>query len=228
MLRFTFLAVNLIVPGSGLAALGHFRLAFVTQLSLMATVAVLCWSRLVFEPIGILLGLIVIAIVYLVSSASCLILKHQARISIQIYATIFVLVSLACLAAGFVVKDKIFGVHIFFVPSMSMYPALKPGEFILIDTWAYRNADPKIDDVVVFKHNATGQWLVKRVAKWPDGNLLQNGHWYLLGDNPRQSSDSRDFGGVETAAIIGKARVALASYDGDRFIFSESYPQVIH
>lgn len=67
------------------------------------------------------------------------------------------------------------------------------------------------------------QWLVKRIATWPDGNLQQNSLWYLLGDNPGQSGDSRYFGGVKSHSIIGKVELVLVEIDRDKLPINRSF-----
>jgi signal peptidase I len=88
---------------------------------------------------------------------------------------LFITTSSVLFITGFIYKDTWLGVHIYFVPSMSMHPTLKPGEFILLDTWAYQEIKPQLDDVVVFQQGPINEenehWLVKRISNWPDGKL---------------------------------------------------------
>ena len=54
------------------------------------------------------------------------------------------------MAMGFVFKDRWLGIHLYFIPSPSMVPALFPGDIILVDTWAYKNHAPQLGDIVIF------------------------------------------------------------------------------
>jgi len=131
---------------------------------------------------------------------------------------LFISTSLLGLTLGYLYKDTWLGVHIYFVPSMSMYPTLKPGQFILVDTWLYINEPIRLGDVVVFKQKkASGRqqtsWLVKRIANWPEGEIEQNGLFYVLGDNSSASHDSRRFGGIKQESIVGKVNVVLLAID---------------
>jgi phage repressor protein C with HTH and peptisase S24 domain len=74
-----------------------------------------------------------------------------------------------------------------------MKPALKAGQLI-IATGIFKDVRP--GDVVVIKHD--GKEKIKRIAK------LEDGHVYVLGDNPESSTDSRDFGWLTTAHIEAK------------------------
>lgn len=134
---------------------------------------------------------------------------------------------MGALITGFKTKDRWLGVHIYFVPSMSMHPTLSPGDFILLDTWAYRSASPQQGDVVVFKY-LNQLRLVKRISVWPDGQLQLNGLWYLLGENQQASQDSRSFGGIRSDQIIGKVKLVLLGIDQQHQFVQGRYFKTIH
>jgi nickel-type superoxide dismutase maturation protease len=79
----------------------------------------------------------------------------------------------------------------------SMQPALLPGDRILVLTWA----PPRRNDVIVFRDpEARATLTVKRVqALTVDGALI------VRGDNPNVSRDSRHFGPVPRALVVGRA-----------------------
>jgi signal peptidase I len=104
-----------------------------------------------------------------------------------------------------------------------MNPTLKPGEFILVDTWAYQPQGPQEKDIVVFQQHNTQQWLVKRIATWPNGALIMDGRYYLLGDNASVSHDSRYFGGIPQALIIGKVKLVLVGITHKHQLVDNSY-----
>jgi len=72
-----------------------------------------------------------------------------------------------------------------------MYPTLEKGQLVLIR----RRSILKVNDIIVFVHN--GAEKVKRITGI-EGNFL-----YVLGDNPRYSTDSRHYGYVSRDAVIG-------------------------
>lgn len=87
--------------------------------------------------------------------------------------------------------------HKYICEGPSMNPTLKDGEVVLVD----KKAEIKIGDIVVARHPfEIGTEVVKRVERIND-----KGHYFLVGDNPEQSSDSRDYGAVTKDYIIGKA-----------------------
>jgi signal peptidase I len=153
------------------------------------------------------------------------------------------------------------------VPSESMLPTFSVGQMISVDTGAYSNATPKVDDIVVVRPPegavnpgngqscgvavAPGQLcsqptpqesqvkFIKRVAAGPgdtisirEGHVILNGklqaetfirpcapsdnctysspikipagYWFVIGDNRGASDDSRFWGPVPTAWIVGK------------------------
>ena len=86
------------------------------------------------------------------------------------------------------------------VVGRSMLPLLKPGEEILIDSYIYRKSSPQINDLVVTIHpyqpNIT---IVKRIV-----SIEKDGKYFLLGDNQRESIDSRHWGSIERSKILAK------------------------
>jgi len=78
------------------------------------------------------------------------------------------------------------------VTGESMYPTLEKGQWVLV-----RLSDKiAVDDIVMFVHS--GAEKVKRVMGI-EGDFI-----YVLGDNPRYSTDSRHYGYVKRHAIVGR------------------------
>ena len=213
--KFIAVCINLAVPGSGLVALGQFRFAFISQVCLIISVCILCWSRLIFEPIAIQGTLVVIGLIYVISTGLCFRSTPSPSKPLQrITCTLlFVIISSLIFTAGYIYKHQWLGIHIYFVPSMSMHPTLKPGQFILVDTWAYQQQPPQKNDVVVFEHDTESLWLVKRISNWPDGQFQLRGLFYVLGDNQGASRDSRIFGGIKQEQIVGEVKLVLLGID---------------
>lgn len=91
------------------------------------------------------------------------------------------------------------------VDGPSMEPAYRAGDRVLVNRRAYRKGGPRPGDVVVLRDpEHPARFLLKRVAAPPDG-MVADGTVYVLGDNEAQSRDSRAFGRVPRAAIVGKA-----------------------
>lgn len=79
----------------------------------------------------------------------------------------------------------------------SMLPNLKNGDGILIDA----DAKISIGDIILAKHPFKKSVIIlKRLAE-----IDQNGNYFLVGDNPSESSDSRTFGALSAKHILGKA-----------------------
>ncbi|MBE7386237.1 MAG: nickel-type superoxide dismutase maturation protease [Leptolyngbya sp. SIO1E4] len=88
----------------------------------------------------------------------------------------------------------------FRVTGHSMTPLLRPGNEVLIDPTAYTHTLPTPGDIVVAAHpQQPALRIIKRVEfVEPDGRC------YLKGANPDASSDSRQFGLVPQAQVMGK------------------------
>ena len=79
-----------------------------------------------------------------------------------------------------------------------MLPTLKPGQDVLVFNWVYLFSKPKIGDMVVIKVDV--REMVKRISKINDRQKMI----YVLGDNEKESTDSRKFGLIDKSQIIGK------------------------
>ncbi len=83
----------------------------------------------------------------------------------------------------------------FCVSGNSMLPCLKNGDEVIIKP----KAKLKIGDIVLANHPyKTSVKIVKRVS-----GIDENGRFFLLGDNPEESTDSRTFGPISADKILG-------------------------
>ena len=96
-----------------------------------------------------------------------------------------------------------------------MAPALAPGDWAL----AVPLRHPEVGDVVVVEHpDRPGYEMVKRVVGAPGDRVgertLGAGEWWVEGDFPEASTDSRQFGPIVRDAL--KAKVVLVYWPKDR------------
>ena len=84
-----------------------------------------------------------------------------------------------------------------------MLPALKPGDRVIATP--YRGEQLQSGAVVVVTHPGQRQLLIKRLS------APCNGGWWVLGDNPASSSDSRQFGSVAATTIRAIATAVVPS-----------------
>lgn len=77
-----------------------------------------------------------------------------------------------------------------------MLPTLKSGQDVLCFNWAYFFTKPKKGDIVVIRHE--GKDMIKRIHYCRDHDIN------VLGDNEKESTDSRKFGPIQKSQIIGK------------------------
>jgi signal peptidase I len=129
------------------------------------------------------------------------------------------------------------------VKGWSMEPTLVHGERVFFDRLAFGVRDPERGDVVLARHPARpGIRMIKRVGAvpgdevvlespedlrqappLPEGNEEQKGEprtlgddeYLLLGDNPYESTDSRELGSVRRRDIL--ARAWLVYWPPDRW-----------
>ena len=104
-----------------------------------------------------------------------------------------------------------------------MYPTLRDGERVVVDTTACRKAPPAVGDVVLARHPfMRDTWMINRIVGGAAAPPLTpcrrhrcsttrrvgapaHGRYVLQGDNPVESSDSRSFGPVPLRNILGRA-----------------------
>lgn len=206
--------LNLLLPGAGFAYRGRLGLGLLFQLGFYLGLAVLVLSRLILQPAG-WYALAALALCVVIVSVACGLALSKTAGSLKkrlLSLAAFILLSAACMALALVCKQTLLGIQVYFVPSPSMTPTLQPGDFILMDTWAYTRQPPATGDIVVFQQGEDFA-VVKRSANWPGTeSAVREGHLYVLGDNPDLSTDSRKLGGIDLSKVNGRVHLKLVSW----------------
>ena len=81
-----------------------------------------------------------------------------------------------------------------------MAPTFREGDNVLVSSIPYFFSNPKVGDIVILKRE---KYIIKRITK------MRNGKFFLVGDNKKESTDSRNFGWVSEKEILGKVIVKL-------------------
>ena len=93
----------------------------------------------------------------------------------------------------------------FRVEDDSMRPALEPGDYVLVNRWAYKFRPPAKGDVVVVRDPQVPQrFLIKRISEVSDPERIR-----VVGDNSARSRDSRAFGAINRGDVVGKVWIRL-------------------
>ena len=79
-----------------------------------------------------------------------------------------------------------------------MQPTLEPGDRVLVRRLGRKPALSLGSVVVTWHPQRSKLRLIKRLSRWDSTGL------WLLGDNPGESTDSRQFGAVPTNLLIGE------------------------
>lgn len=153
--------------------------------------------------------------------------KHDKKIFIakQLNLTLAVLV----LPILFFFKIEILGIDLYLIQANSMQPTLKPFDVVVVNIDKEREYIRK--DIVVFSEpSLPSVTYIKRAIGIPGDKLrissakyelinastpysealtpnitVTDNHYYMLGDNMKQSRDSRHFGPVDHSNVKGKA-----------------------
>ena len=100
----------------------------------------------------------------------------------------------------------------------SMAPVLNPGQLVMVSQGAYESRAPRRDEIVAARPaSLEGKAVVKRIVGLPRERLqagdkewqLDEEQFFLLGDQPEYSLDSRIFGPVTRKELIGPVRLRL-------------------
>ncbi len=83
----------------------------------------------------------------------------------------------------------------FKIEGSSMSPTFESGDVVLVNRLSYLFGKPKIGDLVVLRKN---KYIIKRISK------IKENQFFVIGDNERESTDSRSFGWIKKKEIIGK------------------------
>lgn len=215
LLRVGATLLNFIVPGAGLALLGHIRKAWLCYLQFLLVPAWIVLERKLLQPEGWLV--IAVAMAMTISIAVVLGLSVKAKTTqpqkISWHLSSLLVGGLMLMASVLNYREELLGIQLYFIPSPSMTPTLLPGDFILVDTWAYREKAPLSGDIVVFQQSDT-MFVIKRCARWPGSSaVIRDNQLYVLGDNPQASFDSRRLGGIDLQRIKGRALYRIAHWD---------------
>ncbi|MFQ5873645.1 MAG: signal peptidase I, partial [Dehalococcoidia bacterium] len=101
------------------------------------------------------------------------------------------------------------------VRGLSMYPTLKPGEYLLFDRLAYRGSLPTQGDIVLADHPMHKRFpLIKRVVAVPGDTVESSGDRFLVNGEPYESPGLPDQGAVSTDSddrwVLGVGEYFLA------------------
>jgi signal peptidase I len=89
----------------------------------------------------------------------------------------------------------------FAVEGPSMTPTLRDGDRLIVDLLSYRRHPPRIGEVILVLGPGDLP-LVKRVGAPPWGT--PSDRVWVVGDNPAESSDSREFGALPESRVRGR------------------------
>lgn len=91
--------------------------------------------------------------------------------------------------------------EIFEIEGESMSPTLIEGDLALINY----QAEIKEGDIILAHHPLEeSSKLIRRVSK-----ITPKGKYFLVGDNPAKSTDSRNFGEIPATDILGKVEAKI-------------------
>ncbi|NRB41742.1 MAG: signal peptidase I [Pseudomonadales bacterium] len=229
MLKITLLTFCLLIPGGSLWLSQYRTLALGVPIFGLIWVTLICCSRWIIEPTGfssLLIGLLSLHLltwflgVFISFSNKSLTPSWMDFSSLLLPLMVSITIGVSC----HFYKANWFGFAFYHIPSISMLPTLVPGDIILVDTWAYKNAKTDLKDIVLFQQKLQPKIYIKRVTaiemqeyQWLDKNkywqkvMIAENHSFVVGDNPEYSNDSRNFGAINNEQVFAKAEFIIIS-----------------
>lgn len=109
----------------------------------------------------------------------------------------------------------LFNFKVSWVSGNSMAPTLRNNSWIIVDKYLFKLFDIKKGDILIVK--IKDEEMIKRLEGLPGQEIyineenikLESNEIYVLGDNPEESIDSRNYGPIKTEKIVGKLFLAF-------------------
>ena len=229
------LILSTIILGFGLVVNNKTKYAIGLVCIAYSALLLICWSNLIETPVALFSFFAFIVLLQLGSAVWSTYIsvsekkREYSKIKAWIKAAVFGAVTIPLLATVFLNKSEWLGYDVFYIPSQSMQPTLKPGDYILVNTWYYSIDKPKLGEVILFNHPQKSKMvMIKRITGVPGNKIffdfiryyltsnknnskniisvtLKENQFFVTGDNYKQSIDSRFWGPLEKDNIIGKA-----------------------
>lgn len=234
------LLLSVILPCSGHFWLRSYQWGYGIVGVLVLMLGFFCWTGLVFEPTYGGYLLFCLGALYGVNLVSAAVLgwkmAAKTKLTQQMLAVIPALVVMFMLLIKF--KVILFGVQVFYIPSQSMVPALRVGDFVLVDASIGAIENIRNGDIIVFKQPNDSEFYIKRVIAKPGDKLqafagqlsvndelkfsnlndlsetittLSRDSYFVMGDNHQVSYDSRHWGFVKCLQIVGVYRYSIGN-----------------
>ncbi len=91
-----------------------------------------------------------------------------------------------------------------------MDPIIKNNSYAIVDNFLHKLFTIQKNDILLFESN--GHEVVKKIVGFPGETIeietktikLDNNEIYVIGENPKESIDSRTYGPLKKSQIIGK------------------------
>lgn len=201
--------MHLLFPGLGFLYAERLWHALFVPVFFFSFVLFIGWTRLILTPWGIWLIWAALIAMYILLVPWVFFAAKKQGYSSQSYRQqrwvhyfVFALMLTVTASMMFIYRAQLFGYEAFQLPSRSMANTLLPNDFIIVDTWAYDDEEPKTGDILVFKYPKDPKtYYTKRVIGKPgdiveirQGKVVLNGSVidepYVLAANNKKTAQS--------------------------------------
>ncbi|MFQ3248160.1 MAG: signal peptidase I [Arenicella sp.] len=177
---------NMFFPGLGYIYVGRLRYAIIFPLLLILLLGISAWSRVMFTSLGFALTYLFILSTLIVGMVSAIVIARRSETEeLKKYQRWYIY--LGFIICSLLVNDllrtqrgMLFGYETHRIPSSSMSQTLMLGDFIVSDTWSYKDRAPVRGDLVILSGpNNASLTYVKRVIGIP-GDLIETNKGQLM------------------------------------------------
>jgi signal peptidase I len=110
----------------------------------------------------------------------------------------------------FILIFILFNFKVIKIQGNSMDPIIKNNSYAIVDNFLHKLFTIQKNDILLFESN--GHEVVKKIVGFPGETIeietktikLDNNEIYVIGENPKESIDSRTYGPLKKSQIIGK------------------------
>jgi signal peptidase I len=175
--------------GLGYIYVGRLRAGLVAFVGIYALIGFFSWTRLVVYFATVWWVICVCGLAWVVTTVIhpvVLAVRHR-YVPIQWYKhwlfyVVWVVIGTTVALSIATNRATLFGYEPFRIPSASMSPTVEVGDFVVADTWKYRNHAPVVGDIVIVQRPGSRVNYIKRVVgvagdsvEIRDGVIYRNG-----------------------------------------------------
>src|SRR5712671_4800475 len=209
--------LNVFLIGCGHLYVGQAHRFFIFLVAVVGGSLVLGWLGLLSSFLGFTAAIILFAALLIFAIVDAFLLARRANPYTPKWYNRWYVYALWIAALAFASvawpasRAQLLGYASYRVPGFAMAPSIANGDYIIVDTWAYRTAHPSPGEVVVVRVPETGVEYVRRIARQVSAQEVE-----FKTDNADFASSGPGLRALPISAIVGRVTSVFFSPDLSR------------